>query len=264
MIRERRISPRHDDEIEGKLEDHWRCRGAENGTGQRDLPAPTPREIENYEESYRRIDERADAHASRGEVRVSLPHLQPIDMRGDNDGVERQHPDRDHESGDGGAWPRDRERSSQPPSGISKAAGNREQHDRQKNTLAAAVGNPVGGRVWRSFRDPRSHRGRFTRFASARAQTYGTCSGLPLRLVAAKSSSWSSLIDLYISRDAPLRLLTFCPPRLAASAAPAARCCAFDFAGIAVVLESRSCPANAGTGDRFYLSSQIVARSWLT
>src|SRR5271168_3315191 len=34
------------------------------------------------------------------------------------------------------------------------------------------------------------------------ARTHLTCSGLPLRLVAANSSSCSSLIDSYISRDA--------------------------------------------------------------
>lgn len=60
---------------------------------------------------------------------------------------------------------------------------------------------------------------------------FATWPGLPFRGVAAKSSSWLSDIDSYISREAPLRAPTFSSPRLAASAAPAAFCWAFDFAG---------------------------------
>ena len=62
---------------------------------------------------------------------------------------------------------------------------------------------------------------------------FEACSGLPLRLVEAKSSSWLSLMDWYIDLAGPFRSLTFCSPRLAASAAPAAFCCDFDLAGIA-------------------------------
>lgn len=51
-----------------------------------------------------------------------------------------------------------------------------------------------------------------------------TCSGLPLRLVEAISSSSFSLIESYMLLDAPLSALTFCLPRFAASAAPAAFC----------------------------------------
>src|ERR671910_655054 len=61
---------------------------------------------------------------------------------------------------------------------------------------------------------------------------FETRSGLPLRLVEANSSNCFSLIDSYILLDAPLSLLTGVSPRLAARAAPAAFCCALDFAGI--------------------------------
>ena len=50
------------------------------------------------------------------------------------------------------------------------------------------------------------------------------CSGFPLRLVEAISSSSFSLIDSYMLFEAPLSELTFCLPRFAASAAPAAFC----------------------------------------
>src|SRR5260370_10275906 len=55
-----------------------------------------------------------------------------------------------------------------------------------------------------------------------------------LRLVFAILRSSFLLIDWYISFEAPLRddLERF--PRLAASAAPAAICCFFDFAGIPI------------------------------
>src|SRR5262249_36586565 len=42
--------------------------GADDGARQRDLPAPTPRQVQNHEEGHRRIDERADAHAGRNPV----------------------------------------------------------------------------------------------------------------------------------------------------------------------------------------------------
>jgi hypothetical protein len=61
---------------------------------------------------------------------------------------------------------------------------------------------------------------------------FDTCSGLPLRLVEANSSNCFSLIEAYILLDAPLSWLTGVSPRLAARAAPAAFCCALDFAGI--------------------------------
>jgi hypothetical protein len=56
--------------------------------------------------------------------------------------------------------------------------------------------------------------------------------GFPLRLVLAILRSSALLIDLYIPLEAPLSEETLRFPRLAASAAPAAICCFFDFAGI--------------------------------
>jgi hypothetical protein len=56
--------------------------------------------------------------------------------------------------------------------------------------------------------------------------------GFPLRFVFAIRRSSLSLIDLAIWRDAPLSDDLERLPRFAASAAPAAICCFFDFAGI--------------------------------
>jgi hypothetical protein len=56
--------------------------------------------------------------------------------------------------------------------------------------------------------------------------------GFPLRFVFAILRSSALLIDLYIPREAPLSDDLERLPRLAASAAPAAICCFFDFAGI--------------------------------
>jgi hypothetical protein len=56
--------------------------------------------------------------------------------------------------------------------------------------------------------------------------------GFPLRLVFAILRSSVLLIDLYMLREAPLSDDLERLPRLAASAAPAAICCFFDFAGI--------------------------------
>jgi hypothetical protein len=56
--------------------------------------------------------------------------------------------------------------------------------------------------------------------------------GLPLRFVFAIFRSSLSLIELAIWRDAPLSDDFDFLPRFAASAAPAAICCFFDFAGI--------------------------------
>jgi hypothetical protein len=53
-----------------------------------------------------------------------------------------------------------------------------------------------------------------------------------LRVVFAMRRSSFSLIDLTMSREAPLRLDFDRSPRLAASAAPAAICCFLDFAGM--------------------------------
>jgi hypothetical protein len=64
------------------------------------------------------------------------------------------------------------------------------------------------------------------------ARDFETCSGFPLRLVEANSSSCLSVIDLYMLREAPLSLLGLVLPRLAESAAPAAFCCAADLAGM--------------------------------
>jgi hypothetical protein len=59
--------------------------------------------------------------------------------------------------------------------------------------------------------------------------------GRLLRFVPAKSSSCFLLIDLAILFDAPLSDDLLFSPRFAASAAPAAICCFFDFAGILIV-----------------------------
>src|SRR5690606_19912239 len=67
-------------------------------------------------------------------------------------------------------------------------------------------------------------------------------SGRPLRLVSANSSSWSSLIDSYISREAPCSSDFLISPRLAASAAPAAFCCALDVAGMVLTPVPRPLP----------------------
>ena len=56
--------------------------------------------------------------------------------------------------------------------------------------------------------------------------------GFPLRLVLAILRSSALLIDLYIAREAPFSDDTLRLRRFAASAAPAAICCFFDFAGI--------------------------------
>ena len=58
------------------------------------------------------------------------------------------------------------------------------------------------------------------------------CSALPLRSVDAIFLSSFSLIEEAIDFDAPLSLLFGVSPRLAERAAPAAFCCAADFAGI--------------------------------
>ena len=59
-----------------------------------------------------------------------------------------------------------------------------------------------------------------------------------LRLVLATLRSSFRLIDLYIPRDAPRSDDFDFFPRLAASAAPAAICCFFDFAGITRMFRS--------------------------
>ena len=63
-----------------------------------------------------------------------------------------------------------------------------------------------------------------------------TCSGLPLHLVEASSSSSTLVIDFSIDLEAPLSCLSLMSPRLAASAAPAAFYSAADFAGTSVLL----------------------------
>src|SRR5690554_412662 len=70
------------------------------------------------------------------------------------------------------------------------------------------------------------------RFPDLPALLSSTCSGLPLREVEASSSSSFWLMDSYIERDAPFNSLGGVSPRLADSAAPAAFCCALDFAGM--------------------------------
>ena len=56
--------------------------------------------------------------------------------------------------------------------------------------------------------------------------------GFPLRFVFAILRSSVLLIDLYMLREAPLSDDLDRLPRFAESAAPAAICCFFDFAGI--------------------------------
>ena len=58
--------------------------------------------------------------------------------------------------------------------------------------------------------------------------------GFPLRFVFAIFRNSLSLIELAIWRDAPLSDDFDFLPRFAASAAPAAICCFFDFAGIQI------------------------------
>ncbi|KGC70955.1 hypothetical protein DP56_5977 [Burkholderia pseudomallei] len=60
------------------------------------------------------------------------------------------------------------------------------------------------------------------------------CFGLSLVFVPASFSSSFSLIELYIDFDGRFSSLAFVRPRLADSAAPAARCWACDFAGMLV------------------------------
>ena len=112
--------------------------------------------------------------------------------------------------------------------------------------LSAAIGLAAGSGLWpmrSSRRAPRTRDRRPQRLAARRQganssmppgrdQDFETCSGLPLRLVEASSSSCSSVIDFSIDFDAPLSSLFLTSPRLAASAAPAAFCCAFDLAGM--------------------------------
>jgi hypothetical protein len=59
--------------------------------------------------------------------------------------------------------------------------------------------------------------------------------GFPLRFVFAIRRSSLSLIDLAIWLDAPVSDDLERLPRFAASAAPAAICCFFDFAGIQII-----------------------------
>ncbi|CUW86933.1 hypothetical protein AGR2A_Cc110230 [Agrobacterium genomosp. 2 str. CFBP 5494] len=56
--------------------------------------------------------------------------------------------------------------------------------------------------------------------------------GRPLRFVEAKSSSSFSVMDFSMLFEAPFKLDFFVSPLLAASAAPAAFCWAFDLAGM--------------------------------
>lgn len=77
---------------------------------------------------------------------------------------------------------------------------------------------------------------------AAEDQSSSARSGKPSSLVEAKSSSSSSVIESYIPREAPARSSGLASPRFAARAAPEARCCALDFAGIA---SSSASPANA-------------------
>jgi hypothetical protein len=70
----------------------------------------------------------------------------------------------------------------------------------------------------------------------SRDETQGLleCDGLPLRLVEAIARNSFSLIELAIDFDAPFSSPLLFSPRLADSAAPAAICCALDFAGMII------------------------------
>src|SRR5580704_7234672 len=106
MTRKRRLAPPHDDQIERKLEDHRR-RGSPDGSAcQGDLPAPSPREVEDHEEGHWGIDKkRADPmHSWGNKVRICLPYLEAIDQPDDDDGVVGEQPDRDHEPSNGEFW----------------------------------------------------------------------------------------------------------------------------------------------------------------
>lgn len=67
-------------------------------------------------------------------------------------------------------------------------------------------------------------------------QSFCLCSGFPARFVEAIFLSSCSLIDDSIDLAAPFSLVLGVSPRFAESAAPAAFCCAADFAGMANLL----------------------------
>src|SRR5690606_37226032 len=79
---------------------------------------------------------------------------------------------------------------------------------------------------------PKGYRRAFTPGTPACGYESDLCSGLPFRLVEAISANSFSSMDLYMELDAPFSSLTFSSPRLADKAAPAAFCCAWDFAGM--------------------------------
>src|SRR5690606_19820369 len=86
-------------------------------------------------------------------------------------------------------------------------------------------------------------------------QSFDLCSGFPLRLVEAISSSCFSLIDSYMPFEAPVAWPFLVSPRWADKAAPAAFCWAFDFAGITVLRECGGRPVtqrarNGGRSDQ--------------
>jgi len=62
--------------------------------------------------------------------------------------------------------------------------------------------------------------------------------GSRLRLVSASSRNSPCVIDFAMLREAPRRLALERSPRFAESAAPAAICCFFDFAGMSDILRS--------------------------
>jgi len=111
---------------------------------------------------------------------------------------------------------------------------------------------PSGAALWQAERAwSEEEEAGFARFVESEVDAdffvrgFATCSGLPLRLVEANSSSCFSLIDLYMLRDAPLSLLGLVLPRLAESAAPAAFCCAADLAGMVELLVTVTQTSNA-------------------
>src|SRR3954451_2750177 len=77
------------------------------------------------------------------------------------------------------------------------------------------------------------------------------CSGRPLRLVSAKSSSCFSLIESYMLLEAPFNALFRLSPRLAERAAPAAFCWAFEVAGMVGSLAHQSADKTLPQRGRF-------------
>jgi len=86
---------------------------------------------------------------------------------------------------------------------------------------------------------PRATHNRINSPSASNGQYHGpryqdllACCGFPFRFVDAMSCNSFSDIESAMERDAPCRSLLLVSPRFADNAAPAAFCCAFDFAGM--------------------------------